>query len=229
MVNFFFNTVELIKAMASYQGSLSRFFGVAQKDIEVLYAEIYASAFFTGLKKKVDVPASRYYISMVSPFRAPLLYVACRLAKPEIIVETGVRDGFSSAFILSALQKNGSGKLYSIDLPNRPGHELEADQHTGWLIPDEYKRYWTLILGSSREKLPVLLAQLRTVDIFFHDSDHSYENMMFEFNQAWKCIKPGGYLLSDDITDNSAFDEFIGSHDCTASIRLFKTGVARRA
>jgi hypothetical protein len=49
-----------------------------------------------------------------------VLYVATRALKPSNIVETGVAAGLSSACILAALEKNGQGRLYSIDLPNVP-------------------------------------------------------------------------------------------------------------
>lgn len=45
------------------------------------------------------------------------LYTIIRIRKPDIVVETGVAQGVSSTFILQALEDNGRGQLYSIDLP----------------------------------------------------------------------------------------------------------------
>lgn len=47
-----------------------------------------------------------------------LLYAICRIMKPDIVVETGVAQGVSTAFILKALSANNAGGLFSIDLPN---------------------------------------------------------------------------------------------------------------
>lgn len=160
---------------------------------------------------------------MLSPLRAPAIYVTCRMFKPEIVVETGVASGFSSAFILQALELNQKGRLFSIDLPNQPGQEIENE--TGWLVPKNLRYRWKLILGSSKEKLPVLLRDLERVDLFYHDSEHSYENMMFEFNTVWKYLKPEGQLLADDITENAAFEEFVREKRCK-HIKLFKLGIA---
>jgi cephalosporin hydroxylase len=44
--------------------------------------------------------------------------------------------------------------------------------------------------------------------MFIHDSEHSYETMMAEYNLAWRRIKPGGLLLSDDTGRNEAFIDF---------------------
>jgi hypothetical protein len=46
------------------------------------------------------------------------LYVICRVAKPVRIVETRVASGLSTTYDLEALEKNGQGELYSIDMPN---------------------------------------------------------------------------------------------------------------
>jgi len=202
--------------------------GVPQKEINSVYAQLYASKFFMDIKQKVKVPLALYYLSMLSPLRAPLLYLICRITKPEIVVETGVKDGFSSSFILFALEMNKKGRLYSIDLPNSQGQELGPDKDTGWLVPEELKPRWSLILGSSDSKLPALLQDIGKIDIFIHDSDHSYQNMIFEFKQSWGYLKAGGYLLSDDITDNQAFADFVRLNGCINSLRLFKSGIAIR-
>jgi hypothetical protein len=49
---------------------------------------------------------------------------------------------------------------------------------------------------------------LGSIDIFIHDSEHSYENMMFEYMTAWDHLKEGGILLSDDTNLNKAFSDF---------------------
>ena len=43
-----------------------------------------------------------------------LQYMAIRAFQPEIVVETGVAIGVSSAYILLALQKNERSALYSV-------------------------------------------------------------------------------------------------------------------
>src|SRR5579862_4942290 len=51
-------------------------------------------------------------------------YVVVRALMPDVMVETGVCNGKSSAFVLNAMDHNGRGHLHSIDLPV---HEEEAD------------------------------------------------------------------------------------------------------
>lgn len=145
-------------------------------------------------------------------------YVMTRLLKPDIIVETGVNEGISSAFILYAMEHNQHGKLYSIDLPNidvelYPGGPRQTDgvpdeKGTGYLVPHHLRSRWELRLGDAKDLLPELLPTLPKIDIFIHDSLHSYDHMFFEYQAAWPYLKPQGILLSDDIDYNNAFDDF---------------------
>jgi len=151
---------------------------------------------------------------------AELLYVITRVLNPEIVVETGVAAGVSSAFILMALQENDFGKLYSIDMPNydlelsrrgvipTPVSMFPNDKFTGFAIPPNLKHRWHLLIGLSKDVLPPLLKQLKEIDMFLHDSEHSYEGMMFEYDTSWPYIRKGGVLLSHDISMNPAFSDF---------------------
>ena len=78
----------------------------------------------------------------------------------------------------------------------------------GWLVPEDLKERWTLVLGRSQDELPPLLARLGTTDFFMHDSEHSFDCMWFEFNAAWPALRQGGVLVSDDVNSTQAFGRF---------------------
>ena len=156
------------------------------------------------------------------------LYVVVRATRPQVVVETGVASGVSSAHILRALAANGSGTLHSIDLPNvQHGSGLPAGRPTGWIVPNALRSRWNLTLGDSRTLLPSLLRTLDRVDLFFHDSDHSYENMSFEFEQAFPKVEHGGLILSDDSDLHPAWDDFCATHDLRPT-RVVHMGVTRK-
>jgi len=146
-----------------------------------------------------------------------VLYLLVRLLKPEVVVETGVAAGISSCFILQAEEDNRTGRLYSIDL-HSPGHRLEdgltyhmpQGRQSGWVIPDNLKYRLHLILGDARETLPPLLDQLSSIDIFLHDSLHTFKHQKWEYETAYPFVNKGGLLLSHDI--GKAFLEFCGKH-----------------
>lgn len=149
----------------------------------------------------------------------PVVYYGLvRLLKPDVVVETGVCDGYSSRFILLAMERNRHGRLCSIDFPNQDV-ELGVDNKrqrdvmpdrkaTGWLVPSALRSRWSLHLGDAKVFLPQVLESLGHIDIFIHDSLHTYEHMMFEFRTAWPRLRESGLLLADDCDWNPAFREF---------------------
>jgi len=50
------------------------------------------------------------------------------------------------------------------------------------------------VLGDRRIELPRLLKGLDSIDVFFHDSLHIYEHMVFGFKTAWLKINKGRIL-----------------------------------
>lgn len=134
------------------------------------------------------------------------LYVLCRALRPSLVVETGVAYGLSSAFILQALHANGHGHLESIDLAPRLPARGNGSEYVGALIPPALTARWHLHRGSSRRLLRGVLAG-HTVDLFVQDSSHTYLTVRRECAAAWRQLRPGGVLVSDDIECSQAFNE----------------------
>ena len=123
----------------------------------------------------------------------------------------------------------GSGTLYSIDLPNVQQHSgLPEGRTSGWIVPDSLRGRWKLRLGDTWKLLPELLGTLDRVDLFLHDSDHSYEAMIFEFEQAFPRLEQGGLLMSDDTHLHTAWDDFCAKHGLRPT-RVGHLGVTRKA
>jgi predicted O-methyltransferase YrrM len=51
----------------------------------------------------------------------------------------------------------------------------------------------------------------RSIDMFLHDSSHSYRHMLWEFRQFWPHLRDGGLLVSHDVQMNAAFPEFVSN------------------
>lgn len=129
-----------------------------------------------------------------------------RHTRPLTVVETGVARGFTTRMILEGLEANRDGRLFSIELAPPLSAEQVASE-TGAAVADHLKRRWSLIEGSSRRRLPGLLEHLGTIDLFVHDSRHTRRNISFELRLAWRALRPGGFLLADDIHGTIAFTE----------------------
>jgi predicted O-methyltransferase YrrM len=142
--------------------------------------------------------------SAVDSLLAHCCYLACRLLAPTVVVETGVAYGVSAAFILRALEENGRGVLHSVDLPPL---RREYERFWGMAVDGTLKGRWVLHRGASARVLPRLLKELETVDLFVHDSLHTYRNMRREFETIWSRLRAGGALVADDVERNRAFGE----------------------
>ena len=147
--------------------------------------------------KRTDLIPIKYD---ASPELAILSYCIVRLRKPNIVVETGVARGITSFFLLSALERNGKGRLYSIDLP------MMGKGEVGILVPDNLKARWELIFGVGFREMKRLRKRINEIEIFIHDSDHSYYGQKAEYGVALKWLAKDGILISDDV-GNDAFLE----------------------
>ena len=110
-------------------------------------------------------------------------YAIARVLQPELIVETGIKDGLGSVLLLRALERNAQdgspGRLISFDLyPDK-----------GWLVPERLHARWSPIFASTREALaPALEGQ--EVGMLVHDSDSSYATADFEYRTALAHAAP---------------------------------------
>ncbi|MCI4351843.1 MAG: class I SAM-dependent methyltransferase [Thermoplasmata archaeon] len=130
-----------------------------------------------------------------------LVYAVVRRLKPEKVLETGVANGHSSFFILRALESNGRGRLFSVDIDSAAGSLLSPRERANWRL---------LILPKSGRKaaLREFVQGMRPADMFLHDSNHTYHWQMFEFELARQHLRSGGYIMTDDAELSFAFIDF---------------------
>lgn len=170
---------------------------------------------------------AHYMAGWVNIPDALFLYWLVRKLKPKTIVQTGVCNGLSTAFMVLGLVKNGpEGMLHAIDLPyifdpKDPAWTVKNQVYgvlipegkcSGWLVPDAYRDRVTVQCGDAKQLLPPLIDSLDNIDMFYHDSDHTYNHMMFEFNEAHKKLSKGGLIVADDISWNESVWDFADTH-----------------
>jgi predicted O-methyltransferase YrrM len=131
-------------------------------------------------------------------------YAVARLIGPRLIVETGVHDGLASLLLLRALELNrddGSpGRLLSFDI----------NPAAGWLVGEH--PLWQLEIRSTRPGLAEALSEAGPVDLFIHDSLHTYEHELYELDTAADHLAPGGALISDNAHATPALREVAAAH-----------------
>jgi predicted O-methyltransferase YrrM len=195
-----------------------------------LYAELATEARSLGVAE-ADEAARRLEAPSPSSREAKkLLYLAVRALEPKVVVETGPFNGASSAFLLQALEDNGIGRLLSFDVSDAADAlnvPLPADREPGWLVPDRLRHRFELVLGDTRRTLRGRLAVEPPIDLFFHDSLHTARQMLFEYRVAWRRLRSGGLLLSDDVSWNRAFRVFTRLHRVSFG-QVGEVGVTRK-
>ncbi|KAA0909966.1 class I SAM-dependent methyltransferase [Aquicoccus porphyridii] len=133
-----------------------------------------------------------------------LIFRICEALRATTVVETGVAYGWSSLAILASIGPR-SGHLYSVDMPNPM---LRDTGLTGAVVPKEMWDSWTLVREPDYTGLRKILRSLSQIDFIHYDSDKSYLGRAASYRALWPRVRSGGVLMSDDITDNTAFRDF---------------------
>lgn len=128
----------------------------------------------------------RYYSDARADFAKRLgWYALVRIAKPELVVETGVDKGLGAVVIASALLKNGKGRYLGTDI----------DPTAGRLLSGKYAQVGTVLYGDSITSLGNLAEK---IDIFINDSDHSAEYEAREYQVIEGKLSDGAFVIGDN-------------------------------
>jgi len=131
----------------------------------------------------------------------------------DVIIESGTQHGVSALFMEEFIAiKNCS--FYSLDVQSNT-------------MPKGIGICHFVVLGKpvrrSFKQITLNLVNGKSNALFFHDSDHSYENMTFEFDWAWNELNVE-CLISDDVSENLAFYNFAKRNNLTAHYCKFDSG-----
>ncbi len=122
-------------------------------------------------------------------------YALVRLTQPDVVVETGTDQGLGSLALATALQRNGRGRLVTIDSNPASGHLLRH-------FDGPVER----IIGSSIDVIPELGPA--DVGLFIHDSLHSYAYEQMEFQLITPLLTSTAIVLSDNAHNSSALADW---------------------
>jgi predicted O-methyltransferase YrrM len=141
------------------------------------------------------------------PFRGRELYDFVRRERPGECLELGFAHGVSTVYTAAALEANGAGHLTSVDLPVAREREPSAEQLleraglgarvTLVYEPTSYNWY---LHRRIREQIGDDGACEPYLDFSFIDGAHRWVDDGLAFFLVDKLLKPGGWLLFDDLT-----------------------------
>ena len=148
-----------------------------------------------------------------------LLYFIVRKMNLNVVIESGVSLGYSSATILEAIKKNGNGRLYSSDFPY-PGLK-NSESYIGILVPEELRNDWVLKIKGDKFNLPEISKIAGKVDLIHYDSDKSHAGREFAIRILEKNIYSETVIVMDDIHENIHFKELVGKFS-PRSFKIFR-------
>jgi len=187
---------------------------------QVFARRTYVERYLSELDRR---HCAHYAPGWVNHEDALFLYWLVRRLKPRTILQTGVCNGLSTAFMVLGLAKNGSdGRLRAIDLPpifdacdpswtiegKAYGFVIPEGKTSGWLVPEAYHERLEVWNGNAKDLLPKMVDEVDSIDLFYHDSGHSYNHTMFEFHQAKHKLSKGGLVVAADIGLNASLWDF---------------------
>lgn len=176
--------------------------------------------FSNELEKNAKEILAKHPIGMGGGGIYPLIYFVTRYKKPNIAVETGVATGYSSQTFLSAMEKNGCGKLYSSDFPYF--RIKNPEKYIGILVDEKLKYRWKLFIEGDKINLPKIIKELDdNIDLFHFDSDKSYEGRIFATNILKNKLAKNAIVFYDDINDNTHFYDYVAQNKIE-NFKIFK-------
>ncbi|MCW3160406.1 O-methyltransferase [Chryseobacterium oryctis] len=163
----------------------------------------------TAQQKEIECP-----VKMGGPGALELIYYACEFTNAKNVVETGVAYGWSSLATLLSLEKR-NGVLYSSDMPYLA---QDGDRFVGYVVPKNLKSNWKLFRFADKESLPKIFTECSSFDVLHYDSDKSYNGRMWAYEELYKKLRKGGVFISDDIGDNSAYQDFCEKNNIETTV-----------
>jgi predicted O-methyltransferase YrrM len=131
-------------------------------------------------------------------------YALLRALEPEHVVETGTDKGLGSVVLAAALLRNGHGRLTTIDV----------NPSNGYLITGRYTEVIDRLIGDSAA---VVREGTSPVDVFLHDSLHTFEHETAEFEGVRPRLTPHAVVLSDNAHESDALSRWAEAQGRTFS------------
>jgi hypothetical protein len=206
-----------LEALATWHRELHRRLGLTWPcGVEAEFAEVWSEVTRTMADQQLTLGKGTFGgWDDGDPALSRAVYCLSRHLRPRKVLETGVARGVSTRFILEALERNGAGALFSIDLPPLIDSQLESE--VALVVPDDLRGRWTYVKGSSRRRLREVLGRLEAVDFFLHDSMHTERNVRFELDHVWPVLSGHGGMVVDDVDYNRGLESFLGAHPALPS------------
>jgi predicted O-methyltransferase YrrM len=125
-------------------------------------------------------------------FAGQALYALVRAIKPRTIIEFSTSSGYSTTFIALALQRNGRGRVHTVDIDANAQRAAAS-----WLAQNDLMGCVEMHVGDCREIVPRLLRD--DVDVVFIDTLHSFDIAAWYFSEVIPRLRPDTVVQIHDV------------------------------
>ncbi|KKN62421.1 hypothetical protein LCGC14_0512180 [marine sediment metagenome] len=148
-----------------------------------------------------------------------LLYSLVKATKPLCLVECGTGAFYSAAYILKGIVDNGVGFLHTFDIAEsflkQDFQDFEGKYK--FHLADSLKAGAIFVDGLSGEN----------IDFIFLDSEHTYEQVMGEFNLFFPYLSVGGLIIFHDTLHASGAKQAVGEISQRSDISVIRLHTPR--
>jgi predicted O-methyltransferase YrrM len=153
------------------------------------YSEKYTSAEDALLKEIADFTYQHHAHShmLSGHLQGKLLEMISCMVRPERVLEIGTFTGYSALCLAKGLTRNG--QLHTIEI-----REEDAERAKAYFDRSFFKEKIILHIGDA---LKIIDELNENWDLVFIDADK--ENYTNYFNRIFAQVKPGGFILADNV------------------------------
>lgn len=202
---------------------LEELFGADRHEIDSYLSTLKESRIDDRIEEAETEFAEKPYNVGGMRFNGKTLYLVTRLLNPKTVLEIGVANGMSTAYLLGALEHMDSSSrpnVYAIDRPlfasvirNRRGEVgltsgiVPDDREAGWIAPRSLREKFghQFYVGDFTWILDDILQDIPAPDLVVYDASKDSEEMRMAYDRCIDSLAPGGVLVSDDVLVNDAF------------------------
>jgi predicted O-methyltransferase YrrM len=136
-------------------------------------------------------------VTRIPPSQGMWMYRLVRDTKPEDTLEIGLAFGFSTVYILAAIQSNGRGHHLALD----PYEEIlwHGIGRMREKVLNMKPEVFSFSNEDSIQGLTRLAREGKRFGVIFIDGNHRFDDALIDFSLASVVCEPGGYIIIDDL------------------------------
>jgi predicted O-methyltransferase YrrM len=165
------------------------------EDLRPAFRQRLKSMYSGELQPGNNGPVELDKLTRISEPQGMWIYETCRRLKPKGSLEIGLAYGFSTIYILAAIDQTGAGHHTALDPFQRSyWHGVGALQAKHF----DMERSFEMLEEFSVTALASFATQKREFEFIYIDGNHRFDDALVDFTLAADVCPMGGHIVFDD-------------------------------